>query len=218
MTFEEKAHAEYQELLSSHPELFQDQHGVTYIKDSKIISKWEKETGEIIGVMHKSKYEIAVVDLVQKDNKQKSHGRIILPDGGVIIVPKAGDKFIFENQYRYPLCQSFLAFPRGHREANASPEEDAAREIEEELGGATIRNLHYLGKTYPETHSDAWYCSVWAGEVDPESLSLRQGYEGIDDLVLLTASEIDTKIAKGEITCGYTLAAWALYLSHEKLV
>ena len=217
MTFEEKAHAEYQELLSSHPEIFQDQHGVTYIKDSKIISKWEKETGEIIGVMHKSKYEIAVVDLIQKDNEQKSHGRIILPDGGVIIVPKAGDKFIFENQYRYPLCQSFLAFPRGHREANASPEEDAAREIEEELGGATIQNLHYLGKTFPETQSNAWYCSVWTGEVDPESLTLRKGYEGIDELILLTESEIDAKIASGEISCGYTLAAWSFYRA-SKLV
>ena len=215
MTFEEKAHAWYQELLTSYPDLFQSQHDIDYVTDPHQISEWEQKTGEIIGVHHKGQYEIMVVDLIKKGGKLKSHGRIILPDGGVIIVPKAGDKFIFENQYRYPLCQSFLAFPRGHREANASPEEDAAREIEEELGGATIQNLHYLGKAYPETHSDAWYCSVWAGEVDPESLTLRKGYEGIDELILLTESEIDTKIASGEISCGYTLAAWSLYRASE---
>ena len=217
MTFEEKAHAWYQELLTSYSDLFQSQHNIDYVTDPHQISEWEQKTGEIIGVHHKSQYEIMVVDLIKKGGKLKSHGRIILPDGGVVIVPRVEDKFVLENQYRYPLCQSFLAFPRGHREPNSTPEEDAAREVEEELGGATIRNLHCLGKTYPETHSNTWYCSVWTGEVDPESLTLRKGYEGIDELILLTESEIDTKIASGEISCGYTLAAWSLYRA-SKLV
>ena len=217
MNYKDQVHKKYQELLETHPNYFQNQHDVSYITDPHQISEWEQKTGEVIGVHHESQYEIMVVDLIKKGGKLKSHGRIILPDGGVVIIPKVGEKFVLENQYRYPLCQSFLAFPRGHREPNSTPEEDAAREVEEELGGATIRNLHCLGKTYPETHSDAWYCSVWTGEVDPESLILRKGYEGIDELILLTESEIDAKIASGEISCGYTLAAWSLYRA-SKLV
>ena len=210
MDYKDQVHKKYQELLETHPDFFQNQHGVSYITDPHQIFEWEQKTGEVIGVHHESQYEIMIVDLIKKDGKLKSHGRIILPDGGVVIIPRVEDKFVLENQYRYPLCQSFLAFPRGHREPNSTPEEDAAREVEEELGGATIHNLRCLGKTYPETHSDAWYCSVWAGEIDQKSLSLIKGYEGIDELVLLTEAEIDTKIASGEISCGYTLAAWSL--------
>ncbi|MBR2544346.1 NUDIX hydrolase [Candidatus Saccharibacteria bacterium] len=217
MDYKDQVHKKYQELLETHPDFFQNQHGVSYITDPHQIFEWEQKTGEVIGVHHESQYEIMIVDLIKKDGKLKSHGRIILPDGGVVIIPRVEDKFVLENQYRYPLCQSFLAFPRGHREPNSTPEEDAAREVEEELGGATIHNLRCLGKTYPETHSDAWYCSVWAGEIDQKSLSLIKGYEGIDELVLLTEAEIDTKIASGEISCGYTLAAWSLYRA-SKLV
>lgn len=217
MKYKDQVHKKYQELLETHPDYFQNQHGVSYVTDPHQISEWEQKTGEVIGVHHESQYEIMIVDLIKKDGKLKSHGRIILPDGGLVIIPRVEDKFVLENQYRYPLCQSFLAFPRGHREPNSTPKEDAAREVEEELGGATIRNLHYLGKTYPETHSDAWYCSVWTGEVDQKSLALKKGYEGIDKLVLLTETEIDTKIASGEISCGYTLAAWSLYRA-SKLV
>ena len=217
MNYKDQVHKKYQELLETHPDYFQNQHDVSYITDPHQISEWEQKTGEIIGVHHKSQYEIMVVDLIKKGGKLKSHGRIILPNGGVVIIPKVGEKFVLENQYRYSLCQSFLAFPRGHREPNSTPEEDAAREVEEELGGATIHNLRCLGKTYPETHSDAWYCSVWAGEIDQKSLALKKGYEGIDELVLLTEAEIDTKIASGEISCGYTLAAWSLYRA-SKLV
>ena len=217
MNYRDQVHKKYQELLETHPDFFRNQHDVNYITDPHQISEWEQKTGEVIGVHHESQYEIMIVDLIEKNGKLKSHGRIILPDGGVVIIPKVGEKFVLENQYRYPLCQSFLAFPRGHREPNSTQEEDAAREVEEELGGATIHNLRCLGKTYPETHSDAWCCSVWAGEIDQKSLALKKGYEGIDELVLLTEAEIDTKIASREISCGYTLAAWSLYRA-SKLV
>ena len=39
----------------------------------------------------------------------------------------------------------------------------------------------------------------------------QDGYEGIENLILLTADEIDAYIAEGKIDCGYTLAAWAQY-------
>lgn len=211
MNNREIAHSSYEKLVSRLPDFFVNQHGIEYVLDSKKIHEWEDATGETIGVIYESEYEILVVDLINKNGKLKSHGRIILPNNGVIIIPKVGDKFVLEDQYRYPICQSFLAFPRGHCEPNSTPRDDAIREVKEELGGADIHNLRYIGKTYPETHSNAWFCSVWLGEVDEKSLKLQKGFEGIDNLVLLSESQINEKIAKGEISCGYTLAAWALY-------
>lgn len=211
MNNQENAHSSYKKLVSRLPDFFASQNGIEYVLDPKKIHEWEHTTGETIGVIHESKYEIMVVDLINKNGELKSHGRIILPNNGVIIIPKVGDKFVLEDQYRYPICQSFLAFPRGHCEPNSTSRDDAIREVKEELGGADIRNLHCIGKTYPETQSNAWFCSVWLGEVDEKSLKLQKGFEGIDNLVLLSESQINEKIAKGEISCGYTLAAWALY-------
>lgn len=212
----EKAHALYQELVASRPELFANAHGVRYITDPEEIRKYEAMTNEYLGALYKmGAYEIFVVDLIKKDGALKLHGRIILPDNGVVIVPRFGDKFILEDQYRYPVCGKHLAFPRGHCEHGSTPEQDAAREIKEECNGAELINIQYLGKTYPETNSDAWHCSVFLGEVQGLSGSkdtiAQDGYEGIENLVLLTAEEIDNLIAMGKITCGYTLAAWALY-------
>lgn len=212
----EEARALYQGLVTSHPELFKSAHGVKYITDLEAIRKYEATTGERLGVLYQmGTYEVFVVDLIEKDGALKLHGRIIMPDNGVIIVPKLGDKFVLEDQYRYPVCGKHLAFPRGHCEHGSTPERDAAREIGEELNGAKLTNIQYLGKTYPETHSDAWYCSIFMGDVEGlayDGNTIKQdGYEGIENLVLLSADEIDAFIAEGKIDCGYTLAAWAQY-------
>lgn len=217
----EEASALYQGLVASHPELFKSAHGVKYITDPEAIREYEATTGERLGVLYQmGTYEVFVVDLIEKDGALKLHGRIIMPDNGVIIVPKLGDKFVLEDQYRYPVCGKHLAFPRGHCEHGSTPEQDAAREIEEECKGAELTNIKSLGKTYPETHSNAWYCSVFLGDIQGLSGSkdaiAQDGYEGIENLVLLTAEEIDDLIAKGKITCGYTLAAWALYRAFLK--
>jgi 8-oxo-dGTP pyrophosphatase MutT (NUDIX family) len=212
----EEAHRLYQELKVQCPEFFTSGHGVEYITDAKSICGYEDVTGERLGVLYKmGTYEAFVVDLIEKDGALKLHGRIIMPDNGVIIVPKLGNKFVLEDQYRYPVCGKHLAFPRGHCEHGSTPEQDAVREIEEECKGAELTNIKFLGKTYPETHSNVWYCSVFLGDIQGLSGSkdaiAQDGYEGIENLVLLTAEEIDDLIAKGKITCGYTLAAWALY-------
>ena len=212
------SHELYQEIQALRPDLFKSQSNINYILDPTAIERYEQETGETIGVLYKmNDYELFVVDLIDKKGKLTLHGRIILPYNGVVIIPKIGDKFILENQYRYPVCLQHLVFPSGHCEPNATPEEDAIREIKEELRG-DLKNPIYLGKTYPETHSDAWFCSVFSGDVQglvisPEGTIERNGYEGIQNLIAYTAEEIDQLIKDGKIDCGYTLAAWALYKS-----
>lgn len=207
------AHLRYRNLRYRFPQFFQNKHGVEYVDDQDTILEWERENSETIGVICKTNYEITVVDLIREDGKLKPHSRIIVPDNGVIIIPRVGDKFVFEDQYRHPSGGRFLVFPRGHGEYGATPEEDAAREIREELGGAVIRNLSYLGRTYPETNSNIWYCTVWIGDVDEKSLKLRKGFEGIENILLMTERQVNERIAMGGITCGYTLAAWALFNS-----
>ena len=214
----DESHALYQDLQKRCPHYFKSTSGAKYITDLDAIANYECETGERIGVLYKmNDYEIFVVDLVFRDGKLKPHGRIILPNNGVIIIPKVGNKFVLEDQYRYPTCRKHLAFPRGHCENGATPEEDAIREIKEELG-AELTNLGHLGKTYPETASNAWFCSIIMGDLIGLTLGedgtiKRDGYEGIENLIAYSEEEIDHLIRHGEIDCGYTLAAWAIYKS-----
>ena len=98
MDYKDQAHKKYQELIKMCPDYFRNQHNVSYITDPRQISEWEQKTGEIIGVHHKSQYEIMVVDLIKKGGKLKSHGRIILPDGGVVIIPKVLFHAVTANQ------------------------------------------------------------------------------------------------------------------------
>lgn len=211
-----ESRALYQDLQRNCPHYFTSTDQVQCITDPSIIADFERETGECIGVLYKmNNYEIFVVDLIKKDGELKLHGRIILPHNGVIIIPKIGDKFILEDQFRYPTCKKHLAFPRGHCEPGATPEEDAIRETKEELSAKLTRPTR-IGKTYPETNSNAWYCSIVVGEVndlalDDRGIIKRDGYEGILNLIAYTADEIDELITRGEINCGYTLAAWAIY-------
>lgn len=219
--YREESHRQYLELAKKCPHLFEGRDGERYITDLDEINKFEQETGEQIGVIYQyGNYERLVVDLIENNGKRKTKGRVILPLGGVIIIPMMDGKFILEDQYRLPNGQKFLAFPRGHREEDFTPEEDAIREIEEELGGAKLISPEKIGKTYPETNSCAWHCDIVIGKV--EGLDFKSGaidtdgYEGIDKLLLLSADEIDERIANGEITCGYTLASWALYKARKK--
>ena len=214
-----QSHALYTALQMQCPHYFVSKNGVKYITDPKAIADYENATGERIGVLYQmGDHEVFVVDLIEKGGQMKLHGRIILPENGVIIIPRVGDKFILEDQYRYPTCRKHLAFPRGHCEPGATPEENAIRETREELG-AELTHLECIGKTYPETHSDAWYCSIITGDAegltfDEHGAVKRDGYEGIDNLLAYTAEEIDDLIRHHEIDCGYTLAAWAIYRAH----
>ena len=161
-----QSHKLYRELMKQCPHYFKSKEGVEYVTDWSEITRFEIFTGERVGVLYKmGNYENFVVDLIRKDGELKLHGRIITPYNGVIIIPKIGNKFILEDQYRYPTCGIHIAFPRGHCEPNCSPEKEAARETQEELG-VELKNPVFIGRTYPETNSNAWYCSVYTGEVE----------------------------------------------------
>ena len=54
MTFEEKAHAWYQELLTSYSDLFQSQHNIDYVTDPHQISEWEQKPAKSLACTTKA--------------------------------------------------------------------------------------------------------------------------------------------------------------------
>ena len=60
---------------------------------------------------------------------------MVVHPGGAAVVPvfSNGDVLLVE-QFRYPMRQSLLELPAGKVDPGESPEETAARELEEEVG------------------------------------------------------------------------------------
>lgn len=139
--------------------------------------------------------------------REGRYNRIVSGGGqcGVVILATIGNKIGLVGQYRYPVGQFMWELPRGFGEA-ATSEEDATRELREELG---VTPLHFreLGIVHPDsglmqTAAKLLYAKCKIDEDMPQS-----DPDEIDDVQWLTRDEVVSRIADGQITDGFTLAA-----------
>jgi ADP-ribose pyrophosphatase len=73
---------------------------------------------------------------------------VIEKQGAVFVVPLTDDgRLVLIEQYRYAVDDWCLEVPAGHIEPGASPEEMAARELREEIGG-TAAQLAFIADFY----------------------------------------------------------------------
>lgn len=112
-------------------------------------------------------------------------------------------------QYRYPLGAEKIEFPRGGT-SDLSPEE-AQREVVEEMGYVPTRMLH-LGNLNPDsgilpTTIGAWVAFTTSETLPTEHLEVETGLRS----VWVSEGVFEGMVRRGEITCGITLAAYALF-------
>ncbi len=170
-----------------------------------------------------------------------SYERVVPSCGdGVVILTKCGDSFILLNQYRHAVKSNELCCPRGYAEPGQSACENAERELKEELGVEPSEPLIPLGVLSPDTGLIDQKVSVFLAQID--AYEMKQGYEGIVNVVQLNEDELRTciantrrQIADGEtdsrryssnanmgtapsaaeqfvVNDGYTIGAFCLYL------
>ena len=92
-------------------------------------------------------------------------------------------------------------------------ENNVKKEIQEELNAKVI-DMQHLGKVVADSgvgsnKIDVYFCSV----TEPE---LKQGYEGIERIQLLTEEQLEKWIAEEKITDGFTLAGYSMYQAKKK--
>ena len=75
------------------------------------------------------------VDRITTASGTEAVREVVVHPGGAAVVPvfSNGDVLLVE-QFRYPMQQSLLELPAGRIDPGESPEETAARELEEEVG------------------------------------------------------------------------------------
>lgn len=202
----------YFKLMEERPEFFSMSTIMNIETDITLIEKFEQETGKKIGVLYHSNYNILVVDLIQGEDKHYYTYERILPASngvGIVVIAKYMNQFILLKQYRHALRDYQYGFIRGFGEDGISAKENAIKEIKEEINGE-ITNIQYLGDLTPDSGLTSNKVTYFLCELN--SYSEKKGYEGIDSIITLSQNELEQWIKNGNITDGFTVAAYGLYL------
>lgn len=133
--------------------------------------------------------------------------------GGVCIVPIYRGKVTFIRQFRHATRSWHVEIPRGFAEPGATPQQNAARELTEEVG-VESKNWHSLGYIFADTGLIGSSIAVFAAEFDEHPTAF--GDTGQAELLLADWDEIDNMVAAELIDDAVTLAALAKYRSTLK--
>ena len=169
-------------------------------KEEKKLSSEQIYDGRVIKVSK---------DKVLCPNGNESLREIVHHRGGVGILFKLGDKFVFERQYRYAFNEEMIEIPAGKLEEGEIPLPAAERELLEETGYRPLEMI-YLGDMYPTVgYSNEVIHLYYCEKAIKEERHLDN--DECIDLFLLSMEEIDKMIANNEIKDSKTIAAISLY-------
>ncbi|MEE3450845.1 MAG: NUDIX domain-containing protein [Acutalibacteraceae bacterium] len=169
-----------------------------------------QKTGRTIGVVYRSNYNLMVVDLVRDAQGNVFAYERVMPaveKGAVVTVPIYDGKYVLLQQYRHAIRQEQYAYPRGFGEEGLTAEQNAVKEIAEELGAEVI-STEAVGSVIADSGLRGGYAEVIVCEL--KSFELKKDYEGIKELILLSENELQEWLVNGKINDGFTLSAIAL--------
>ncbi len=201
----------YYEWMKKRPYMFQESELVSIETDKNKIEEYEKATGKEIGVVYESPFNTLVVDLIRKENGEYFTYERVMPtveQGAVVILTKCQDQYVLLKQYRHALRDYQYACPRGFGEQGLSATENLKKEIREEIGAQVLFHEH-LGTVVADSGLCGNLVDVFVCTVD--HVEEKQGYEGIQRVVMLDQKEMEQWIREGKITDGFTLAAYSMY-------
>ena len=164
----------------------------------------------IAGMRYRSPYSMLVTDLVVDDKgKQFLYERTLpaVEEPAVVCITVQDGKFVLLEQFRHSMRKKQLAFVRGYGESGLSGEENAKKEIGEELG-AEVHAIRLLGEVVADSGKDGSQAAVYYCEIT--GAICREGYEGIIALRYFTPDELKEQVRQGKIDDGFTLAALQL--------
>ncbi|MFF3001779.1 NUDIX hydrolase [Kitasatospora sp. NPDC057940] len=134
---------------------------------------------------------------------------------GVVVVATGPDGIALVPSYRYPVGAASLEFPRGGCEPGEPPEEAAARELREETG-LVASTVESLGLIHADTGLIENGIHVCRATVLPGGTTTArpEAMESVTDPVWVSPDLMAHWLRQGRITCGVTLAAFALLQAH----
>lgn len=220
----DSALSKYLDLLHNNPDLISNKNAlINLILDEDAIENWEvtykdkliaigkpKEWAEI-GLVYSDPYIVILRDLVEFPGGSKgSYFRLLnqadLQGGqGVVVLAKMNDKYLLLHQYRHPIRAWSFEVPRGFGEPCITAEKQVENEIREEVGGK-ISKLIDLGIYFSNTGLEGNKVRLFFAELISVGKPAKE--EGIESLHWVSLEELETMLAKAQITDGFTIAAY----------
>ncbi len=126
---------------------------------------------------------------------------------GVIVLPVYQKQVLLIRHFRHATRSWHIEIPRGFGIKDSSSEENAQRELQEEIG-AKVSRLIALGHVYPDAGAAAEYNDFFYADV--ESYGEFETDEAITEILPTPVSEFERMIRENEITDEFTITAYAL--------
>ena len=133
---------------------------------------------------------------------------------GVVILPFYRGQVLLIRHFRHATRSWQLEAPRGFGTKGLSAEENARKELREEIA-ATASRLVSIGQVHPDTgvSSDA----VELFYADIESYGNVEALEGIAELLPVTVADFENLIRENKLTDGFTIVAYTRAKLHGLL-
>ena len=171
-----------------------------------------------------NKYLVVLEDPVRfPDGQTSTYLRLfsrpeLTGEHGTVMLARWEGKYVLLRLFRHPTRSWELECPRGFGEPGCSPEDNARREVREELGVAAVR-LERLGETCPNTGLLATRAHVFLAELSaaPGAGGTDRLAEAIGEYILVERDELLRLIAEGKIRDAFTLSAVLLALTRQRL-
>ena len=215
--------SKYLAFAHAHPDLFKNpaHGGFSIVLDKREIREVEARTAELlgssqgsadwphVGIAFEDPYLILLRDAVRfPSGSLGTYIRTISPHPerlGVAILPVYDRAVLLVRHFRHATRNWHLEIPRGFG-AGSGKEENARRELSEEIGAVASR-LFDLGISYPNTGISSEHVALFYADVSVYGQG--EAEEAIAEIVPTPMSHLERMIRDCEITDGFTLAAYA---------
>jgi len=219
----------YLQLLRQHPHLSKTSDDAIYqiVTDSLVISRWKDQKKRYlqqqkkpvewaeIGVLVDDPYVLILRDLVRSLYKPNPFGYIrilsksyLYHKESVVILPWWDNHILLLRHYRHPTRRWHYEFPRGFGEPNLPPEQNAYKELYEEMGIENVIRLKDMGEVFPNTGLEGDPVRLFFAEVEYSDQSNQNRVEGIQSIEALPLDVFEEWIKQGIIDDGFTLSAY----------
>lgn len=118
--------------------------------------------------------------------------------------------YVLLKQFRHAPRAVQYSFPRGFTEPEYTSEENAKRELEEEIGAVVTKTPMLIGRVISDSGLTSGKVFVYYIEIDSYTPPASE-HEGIKEIIQIPCAEMDHWIGEGNTDDGFTLSAYALY-------
>lgn len=154
----------------------------------------------------------------ETDGQKGIYSIVERSDSAIMIVENAENKFLFVQQYRYPIHGNSWELPMGGLDVEEIPAEGAIRELEEETG--CYIKLKKIGEFHPVPGLTPQKAYVFYGKISEEQSdkvnNFNENVDEITDRCFFSQEEIELMVEEQKITDGFTLGALALLRWREQ--